>query len=84
MGEDSSSGIVTGICSIFIVIFLLITVCIMAGIGNDVEIIKNNSINTTEIVEINGKKYKQIEEEITEEGKKVYIIKQEKNINIKN
>jgi phosphoribosyl-dephospho-CoA transferase len=56
--------------------------------GDKIDKIKDNiTTNVTETISINGKEYKQVKEENTETGKKVYyIIKQEKsdvkNINI--
>ena len=89
MNEDSPSGVTCAICNIVIVIFLLITMLHIVSISCNISEMKNNitTTNTTETIQINGKEYKQVKEENTETGKKVYyIIKQEKsdvkNINI--
>ena len=87
MNDESISGTTCALCNIVMVIFLLIIMIHIININCNVDKMKNDVINTTETISINGKEYKQVKEENTETGKKVYyIIKQEKsdvkNINI--
>lgn len=86
--EDSFSSTISAICNAIILVLFVVMLCMVGQININLDNIKNNiNINTTETIQINGKEYKQIKEENTEAGKKVYyIIKQEKsdvkNINI--
>lgn len=84
--EDSFSSTISAICNSIMLVLFVIMLIMVGQININLNDIKNN-ITTKETIQINGKEYKQIKEENTESGKKVYyIIKQEKsdvkNINI--
>lgn len=84
--EDSFSSTISAICNSIMLVLFIIMLIMIGQININLNDIKNN-ITAKETIQINGKEYKQVKEENTEAGKKVYyIIKQEKsdvkNINI--